>query len=114
MCTQSTPINVSNTYTNLSSKVFTLRLQAAPLEISTATFIENPPLLVFRDKDVISSKRPAKYKEREEEEVRCNKSVDPTMLRRGRSLRPNGYGGSAIMEKGDGDYQAIHHKEASF
>ncbi|EHY60573.1 MFS transporter, SP family, sugar:H+ symporter [Exophiala dermatitidis NIH/UT8656] len=42
----------------------------------------NPPLLVFRDKDVTSSKRPDKYRIREEEEVRRNSSVDPTVFRR--------------------------------
>jgi hypothetical protein len=76
---------------------------------------ENPPLLVFRDKDVISSKRPAKYAEREQEEVRRNSSIDPAMLRRGsrvRSLRENSYGGNTITEKGEGDYQELRHKEA--
>lgn len=75
---------------------------------------ENPPLLVFRDKDVISSKRPAKYAEREQEEVRRNSSVDPAMLRRGsrvRSLRGESYGGSSITEKGDAGYQDVLHKE---
>lgn len=76
---------------------------------------ENPSLLVFRDKDVISSKRPAKYAEREEEEVRRNSSIDPAMLRRGsrvRSLRQNSRGGSSITEKGnDGDYPELRHKE---
>lgn len=75
---------------------------------------ESPPLLVFRDKDVISSKRPAKYAEREQEEVRRNSSVDPAMLRRGsrvRSLRGESYGGSSITEKGDADYQDVLHKE---
>jgi hypothetical protein len=86
----SAPMNVSNTYPKLSSKAFTLRPRAAPLKISTATIIENPPLLVFQDKDVISSKRPAKCGEREEEKVRHNTSANPAMLRRGsraRSLR---------------------------
>lgn len=76
---------------------------------------ENPPLLVFRDKDVISSQRPAKYAERELEEVRRNSSIDPAMLRRGsrvRSLLENSYGGSTITEKGDGDYEELRHKEA--
>ena len=42
----------------------------------------NPPLLVFRDKDVTSSKRPDKYKMKEEEEVRRASSVDATAFRR--------------------------------
>ncbi len=72
---------------------------------------ENPPLLVFRDKDVISSKRPAKFHEREQEEMRRNSSVDPAMLRRGsrvRSLRDNSYGGSTTKEE---DYAEVAHKE---
>jgi hypothetical protein len=61
-------------------------------------------MLILRDKDVISSKRPAEYGEREEEEVRHNTSVNPAMLRHGsrvRSLRPDSYGGNSITEKGD-------------
>jgi hypothetical protein len=30
-----------------------------------------------------------------------------------RSLKLGSYGGSSITEKGDDDYQEIHHKEAS-
>jgi len=72
---------------------------------------ENPSLLVFRDKDVISSKRPEKYQIREQEEVRRNSSVDPAMLRRGsriRSLRENSYGGSTTKDE---DYVEVGHKE---
>ena len=72
---------------------------------------DNPPLLVFRDEDVISSKRPAKYYEREQEEMRRNSSVDPAMLRRGsriRSLREFSYGGSTTKEE---DYAEVAHKE---
>ena len=43
----------------------------------------NPPLLVFRDKDVTSSKRPDKYRIKEEEEVRRHSSVDAATFRRG-------------------------------
>jgi hypothetical protein len=71
-------------------------------------------LVVFRDKDVISSKRPAKYAEHEEEEVRRNSSIDPAMLRRGsrvRGLRRNSYDGSTITEKEEGNYQEVRHKE---
>ncbi|KIY00818.1 uncharacterized protein Z520_03484 [Fonsecaea multimorphosa CBS 102226] len=46
----------------------------------------NPPLLVFRDKDVTSSKRPEKYKIKEEEEIRRASSADPTAFRRGSRL----------------------------
>ncbi len=42
----------------------------------------NPPLLVFRDKDVTCSKRPEKYRIREEEEVRRASSADPLAFRR--------------------------------
>ena len=45
---------------------------------------ESPPLLVFRDKDVTSSKRPAKYAMHEEEQVRRNSSAaDRMAIRRG-------------------------------
>lgn len=43
----------------------------------------DPPLLVFRDRDATSSKRPERYRVREEEELRRNSSVDPAVLRRG-------------------------------
>ncbi|KIW32571.1 uncharacterized protein PV07_04101 [Cladophialophora immunda] len=46
----------------------------------------NPPLLVFRDKDVISSKRPDKYKIKEQEEIRRASSADPSAFRRGSRL----------------------------
>lgn len=42
----------------------------------------DPPLLVFRDKDVTSTKRPEKYKVREEEEVRRASTADPMAFRR--------------------------------
>lgn len=42
----------------------------------------DPPLLVFRDKDVISSKRPEKYIIKEQEEVRRASSADPMAFRR--------------------------------
>lgn len=42
----------------------------------------NPSLLVFRDKDVTSSKRPEKYRIREEEEVRRHSSVNAATFRR--------------------------------
>lgn len=42
----------------------------------------DPPLLVFRDKDAISTKRPEKYQIREEEEVHRHSSVDAATFRR--------------------------------
>ena len=62
----------------------------------------DPSLLVFRDKDVISSKRPEVYKQKEAEEVRRNSSVDPAILRRGSriSIQRNdsgSYGGKTEM-----------------
>ncbi|QDS68493.1 hypothetical protein FKW77_010860 [Venturia effusa] len=44
-------------------------------------FTENQNILVFRDKDAISSKRPARYAEEEEEEVRRNSSISPQAAR---------------------------------
>jgi hypothetical protein len=86
----------------------------------------NPPLLVFRDRDVTSSKRPAKYTQREEEEVRRASSIDPSVFRRGSRLS----GGSARQahlaaaiqrqreeefegktEHGDYEQEKIYHKE---
>lgn len=52
------------------------------LEDLDAYFRTNPPLLVFRDKDVISSKRPAAYAEAEEDNVRRASSVDAAQYRR--------------------------------
>jgi hypothetical protein len=102
--------------TKIHSTSFYPETAGRTLEDIDHYYQENPPLLVFRDKDVISSKRPAKYAEREAEEVRRNSSVDPAMLRRGsriRSLRERGDSGAAssITEKGEGDYQELHHKE---
>ena len=87
----------------------------------------NPPLLVFRDKDVTSSKRPAKYKMKEEEEIRRASSVDPAMFRRGSrisigSARQAQLAAEAIRrrqddeyegktEAGDLDHERIYHKE---
>ncbi|KAK5070136.1 hypothetical protein LTR64_001973 [Lithohypha guttulata] len=52
------------------------------LEDLDAYYRESPPLLVFRDKDVTSSKRPAKYVEAEQEEIRRASGVDPSSFRR--------------------------------
>ncbi|TLD25704.1 putative sugar transporter [Venturia nashicola] len=40
-------------------------------------FTENQNILVFRDKDAISSKRPTRYAEQEEEELRRNSNITP-------------------------------------
>ena len=46
-------------------------------------FREQPGLLVYKDKDAISSKRPQKYIEHEQRELRRASSVDPGTLRKG-------------------------------
>ena len=46
-------------------------------------FRERPGLLVFKDKDAISSKRPQKYIEHEQRELRRASSADPATLRKG-------------------------------
>ncbi len=56
------------------------------LEDIDRMYRENPKLLVFRDKTIISSKRPMEYTQHEEEQVRRNSSVDPAMLRRGSKI----------------------------
>lgn len=63
----------------------------------------NPPLLVFRDKDVISSKRPEKYRVREEEEVRRNSSVDVATFRRQSRLSYNAITEAQQSALRDGD-----------
>jgi Sugar (and other) transporter len=52
------------------------------LEDIDRMYRENPKLLVFRDKAIISSKRPLEYIQHEEEQVRRNSSVDAAMFRR--------------------------------
>ncbi|OAP60229.1 hypothetical protein AYL99_05231 [Fonsecaea erecta] len=83
----------------------------------------NPPLLVFRDKDVISSKRPDKYKIKEQEEIRRASSADPSAFRRGSRLsyrqaqlaaareaqREEEYEGKT--EHGDYEQEKVYHKE---
>lgn len=61
------------------------------LEDIDAYYRDQPSLFVFRDKDATNSKRPAKYIEAEEEEVRRASSVDPSTFRRGsRVSMPSG------------------------
>lgn len=45
-------------------------------------FMDQPSLLVFRDRDAISRKRPQKYIDNEEVQVRRNSSVDFRAARR--------------------------------
>ncbi|KAL4886970.1 general substrate transporter [Aspergillus karnatakaensis] len=58
----------------------------------------NPPLLVFRDKEAISLKRPERYRLKEEEVMRKNEfaSVEPTA-------------GEIPVEKGESEH--VHHQE---
>jgi len=74
----------------------------------------NPPLLVFRDKDVTSSKRPEKYRIREEEEVRRASSADPVAFRRSSKMAGMSESGAAMARhmhlaaarhRGQGDYE---------
>jgi hypothetical protein len=90
----------------------------------------NPPLLVFRDKDVTSSKRPQKYKIREEEGVRRASSADPLAYRRSSRLsvgnaqqtqaasmmqrqqrQSDDYEGKT--EHGDYEQERVYHKEGA-
>jgi Sugar (and other) transporter len=57
------------------------------LEDIDRMYRENPKLLVFRDKTITSSKRPAEYIEHEQEQVRRNSSVDAATLRRGSRIK---------------------------
>lgn len=52
------------------------------LEDLDAYYRDSPPLLVFRDKDVTSSKRPQKYIENEKDEIRRASSANPVDFRR--------------------------------
>ena len=91
------------------------------LEDIDAYYRESPPLLVFRDKDVISSKRPAKYAEREREEIRRHSSAtDIGALRRGSRIRSQMQdraaadgtrSGSLEGEKGRGSVNGEGHHE---
>ena len=76
-------------------------------------FREEPSLLVFRNKDAISSHRPAAYIEHERDEVRRNSSIAPGDLSKaaetvrmeqlGRLQEEKmGYGGNGV-EAGNGD-----------
>ncbi|KAL9106162.1 MAG: hypothetical protein Q9227_008754 [Pyrenula ochraceoflavens] len=67
------------------------------LEDIDRLFRDGVPLFVVLDKDAVSSKRPAKYIEHEQSEVRRNSSVDPVALRRGSRLRKDQL--SAAMER---------------
>lgn len=56
----------------------------------------DPPLLVWRDAEAKRTGRPAKYAEKEEEEVRRNSGADPGVLRRGSRV-------SAQLQQGRND-----------
>ncbi len=87
----------------------------------------NPPLLVFRDKDVTSSKRPDKYRVKEEDEVRRASSVDPSTFRRSSRLSVGNAGQAQLAtarqrqqneeyegktKSGSLEQERIYHKEA--
>lgn len=57
------------------------------LEDLDRIFREHPPMLIYRDKVAISSKRPQHFIDHEEAEVRRNSSFDPRALRRGSKVR---------------------------
>jgi hypothetical protein len=44
-------------------------------------FTENQNILVFRDPDAVSSKRPSRYIEKEQDELRRNSSISPQIAR---------------------------------
>lgn len=91
----------------------------------------NPPLLVFRDKDVVSTKRPEKYQIREEEEIRRHSSMDAAAFRRASRVSSIPDGAAAgrqaqlaaasdrahdedyegKTEAGDYDQERVYHKE---
>lgn len=52
------------------------------LEDIDAYYRTSPSLLVFRDKEVTSSKRPAHFLENEQEEVRRSSTANPEAFRR--------------------------------
>lgn len=69
------------------------------LEDIDAYYRDSPPLLVFRDKDVISSTRPQKFIDREKDDVRRASGVEPMAFRRQSRVsygsRSNSYAGSS-------------------
>ena len=75
------------------------------LEDIDRLFRENQNILIFRDKDAISSKRPAAYIEYEQREVRRNSSVvsaNPEAVRR-RLAKMNLANEELDAEKGNAD-----------
>lgn len=77
----------------------------------------DPPLLVWRDKEAKRAGRPEKYSMKEEEEIRRNSSVNPATLRRGSrvSNRQMSYGDHSEYdgktEPGDVNEERGGHKE---
>lgn len=85
------------------------------LEDLDAYFRTNPPLLVFRDKSVTSSKRPAEFAVKEEEDIRRASSVDPGVFRResraGITSRQASIAVESDVTKRElGSYDATHEK----
>lgn len=85
---------------------------ARTLEDLDAYYRESPPLLVFRDKDVISSKRPAKYIEKEQEDVRRASGANAMEFRRSSRVnygsRSNSYAAApdgGLEKRGRGQHQ---------
>lgn len=101
--------------TNMINSSFYPETAGRTLEDIDDYYRNSPPLLVFRDKDVTSSKRPVKYEMREEEEVRRNSSVDPIALRRGSrvkgSFHRDPYDANDDMMHGEKDVTEHGHTE---
>lgn len=81
------------------------------LEDIDRLFREGVGILVFRNKDATSPKRPRKYIEHEQAEVRRNSSVDPAVLRRGSRIANDQMRMMAVAaeqnEKFDGEEKEI-------
>lgn len=72
------------------------------LEDLDAYYRDNPPLLVWKDKDVKSSKRPQKYIEAEHDAVHRASSVDAATFRRESKIGMPGRGMSLSSTLADG------------
>jgi hypothetical protein len=101
------PETAGRTVSLLSSIPLPPKLPNIPqLEDIDAYYRESPPLLVFRDKDVTSSKRPAKYATHEEEQVRRASSITDRMAyRRGSRVGARGEGYMNGQTKEDFEHQ---------
>ena len=74
------------------------------LEDLDRIFRDQPPVLIFRDKVAISSKRPRELEELHESELRRNSSIDPRTLRRGSRVK-------ASVGEQTSDYQHMDNAE---